>query len=150
MNSYNEIEPGIYLGGIFPRYDKNFMKKIDVIIDMIDYHGLNYRPPVFDNKLYFNLPLDDSPTENISKYFDNVFKIINKYHFDEHKNIYIHCMAGISRSSTVLIAYYMRKYCLPYKQAYELVKSKRNIIEPNRGFVRQLEEYEKHVINVFC
>jgi protein-tyrosine phosphatase len=63
--------------------------------------------------------------------------VVNKRH------ILIHCQAGISRSSSILIAYIMRKYRVPFLTAYNHVKTYRSIIEPNAGFRNQLLEYER-------
>ena len=41
---------------------------------------------------------------------------------------------GISRSSTIVIAYLMFSKKLTYRSAYNLVKEKRHIILPNTGF----------------
>lgn len=32
-----------------------------------------------------------------------------------------------------------------FSDAYDIVKSKRSIIRPNSGFVKQLQEYEKYL-----
>lgn len=57
--------------------------------------------------------------------------IVEKRHFPK---ILIHCTAGISRSSTIAIAYLAQLLCISNQEAYYLVKSKRRIIRPNEGF----------------
>jgi len=54
---------------------------------------------------------------------------------------------GISRSSTITIAYLMRKHMWSYKQAIEYVSERRRIIDPNEGFKKQLQRYEKLLNN---
>ena len=54
----------------------------------------------------------------------------------------VHCAAGISRSSTILISYIMRKYGVNYEEAYKIVKAKRSCIQPNSGFEKQLRTFE--------
>jgi protein-tyrosine phosphatase len=51
-------------------------------------------------------------------------------------------MAGISRSTSCVMAYLMMEYGKTMKQAYEYVKARRNIICPNPGFVKQLISFE--------
>ncbi|XP_013140090.1 PREDICTED: probable dual specificity protein phosphatase DDB_G0283417 [Papilio polytes] len=53
-------------------------------------------------------------------------------------NVLIHCNAGVSRTSMVVIAYLM-SLGMEYDNAYSLVKSKRPAIQPNVGFVKQLK-----------
>lgn len=49
---------------------------------------------------------------------------------------------GVSRSASTVIAYAMKDYSWSLEKAYNFVKQKRNIAQPNAGFMRQLEEYE--------
>jgi protein-tyrosine phosphatase len=58
-------------------------------------------------------------------------------------NVLVHCAGGISRSSTLLIFYTMKKYKKTYAEAYNIVKKKRRIIQPNTGFEAQLKQYEQ-------
>jgi hypothetical protein len=57
--------------------------------------------------------------------------------------IMIHCNLGISRSSTVLIAYLMSRYKLCLFSAFKYVKDKRLQIAPNYSFLRQLKQFEE-------
>lgn len=54
----------------------------------------------------------------------------------------VHCVAGVSRSATLCIAYLMKYQHMSLLQAYNYVKSKRPQIKPNNGFFRQLIDYE--------
>ncbi len=89
-----------------------------------------------------HIKLDDSPYENILKYFNRVNHLIEK-----HKNepILIHCMMGISRSASFVIAYIMNRFGLNLQKAFHFVRRKRPIIRPNSGFIEQLEMYEKQL-----
>lgn len=55
----------------------------------------------------------------------------------------VHCYAGVSRSSSFVIAYVMNKYNMKYDDAKEKVKKHRACIHPGDGFVRQLQFYGK-------
>lgn len=54
------------------------------------------------------------------------------------ENILVHCNAGVSRTSTVAIAYLMQFKDMSFEAAYNLVKEKRPAIQPNAGFSKQL------------
>jgi protein-tyrosine phosphatase len=60
------------------------------------------------------------------------------------QNVVINCQAGVSRSASFVIGYLIRRG-LSYDNSYELLKSCRPIIKPNRGFIEQLKHYEKTV-----
>ena len=89
--------------------------------------------------------IDDDLSENISKYFYEVFVIIHNA-LSENKNIIVHCAAGMSRSPTLVIAYLMIANNWRYEEAYNYVKRKRPLTEPNIGFVRQLKELEAKIL----
>ena len=42
--------------------------------------------------------------------------------------IIVHCIAGVSRSASMVIAYFMKHYKLPFKEAFTEVKLKRKIV----------------------
>lgn len=46
---------------------------------------------------------------------------------------------GVSRSSSVVIAYIMKSRQLEYEPAFEFVKSQRRFVQPNNGFIAQLK-----------
>ena len=54
----------------------------------------------------------------------------------------IACAAGVSRSTTLVIAYLLKREALSLPLAYTMVKSVRPIVQPNFGFIRQLVEFE--------
>ena len=61
------------------------------------------------------------------------------------KKVLIHCAAGVSRSASFTIAYFMKAKKMNYKTAFLLVKKGRLCVQPNEGFVQQLLEYEKQL-----
>ncbi|KAG2825740.1 hypothetical protein PC118_g4727 [Phytophthora cactorum] len=56
--------------------------------------------------------------------------------------VLIHCISGVSRSPALLIAYLMIDKKIPLLEAYNMVKRKRHIVQPNQAFRLQLAKYE--------
>ncbi|GAB4820258.1 hypothetical protein N2152v2_007304 [Parachlorella kessleri] len=56
--------------------------------------------------------------------------------------VLVHCLAGVSRSATVVIGYLMWKNILPFHQARRHVAAVRPWIRPNSGFEQQLLAFE--------
>ena len=93
--------------------------------------------------------------ENIKNFFPDKFKYIKKYFESSYKyideaiknkgNVLVHCHAGVSRSSSFVIAYIMKSQKKKCDTVLDIVKSKRNKINPNPGFILQLKEYEKEL-----
>lgn len=56
--------------------------------------------------------------------------------------VLVHGNAGISRSAAFVIAYIMETFGMKYRDAFAYVQERRFCINPNAGFVHQLQEYE--------
>ena len=68
------------------------------------------------------------------------------YHFinqivDSHNKVLVHCMAGISRSVSMVVYYLMKKHHLNFDDTIDFVKNKRKIANPNISFKLQLKLY---------
>jgi len=60
----------------------------------------------------------------------------------EHR-VLVHCVQGISRSASVVIAYLMQHVGMSLREAYEHTKERRTVILPRREFLDQLGELER-------
>uniref|UniRef100_A0AAG5CV03 Dual specificity protein phosphatase 19 n=1 Tax=Anopheles atroparvus TaxID=41427 RepID=A0AAG5CV03_ANOAO len=56
--------------------------------------------------------------------------------------VLVHCNAGVSRSTSVVVGYLMLQCDQSFLQALGLVKSKRPCIKPNAGFIKQLRQLQ--------
>lgn len=108
---------------------------IDFDIDAIlNVSGISYEPFTFN---YDEVDLLDTPTENLSKGFDLVYKFLD-FHISQNRKVLVHCMAGMSRSVSYVIYYLMKKEKWNFNIALEYVKARRPIANPNAGFRKQL------------
>lgn len=96
--------------------------------------------------IYKKYPYIDEEFENIQDSFQDTFEFIENVRKTDSK-ILVHCFMGISRSTSIVIAYLMKLNGWNFEQSFEFVKKKRSIIELNQGFKKQLIEYEKKLIN---
>ncbi len=62
--------------------------------------------------------------------------------FRKFTNVFVHCYAGVSRSSAVISAYLMFKYRWPLSKTLSFVQFKRIVAKPNDGFMQQLKDVE--------
>jgi len=95
---------------------------------------------------YLIVPIPDSVEVNIKKEFAKCIEFIEA----SNENILIHCAAGISRSSTICIAYLMQNRRWTLDRAFSFVKDKRPRIDPNLSFYMQLQEWEKELDQMFA
>lgn len=75
--------------------------------------------------------------------FDQVYEQIDEAR--KSGGVLVHCYTGVSRSSSFVIAYMMRKKFMSYDDAKAFVKKQRNVIHPNDNFHRQLQAYWKYL-----
>ncbi|XP_075034718.1 dual specificity protein phosphatase 18 isoform X2 [Mixophyes fleayi] len=90
---------------------------------------------------YLHFAVADTPDTPLLDCFET---ITHKIHQVEAKGgrTLIHCSAGVSRSSTLCLAFLMRYRGLSLLAAHVHLKTCRPIIRPNPGFWRQLVTYE--------
>lgn len=86
--------------------------------------------------------MDDDSRENILQHFDSIFDFIDQHRVDKGV-VLVHCAAGVSRSAAVCIGYVMHTMGVPYEQALEHVQKRRQVINPNAGFHKQLQLFEQ-------
>ncbi|KAG8133262.1 hypothetical protein E2320_011072 [Naja naja] len=55
----------------------------------------------------------------------------------------VHCLAGVSRSATLVVAYIMTVTDFGWEDALSIVRVSRSYASPNTGFQQQLEDFEK-------
>ncbi|CAF1109701.1 unnamed protein product [Adineta steineri] len=88
----------------------------------------------------------DFPNAPISNYFNTITdKIHDHLTANKQHKVLVHCMAGISRSTTIVLAYLIRYMNLSLREAYLLCKKHRPICFPNLGFWNQLIAYESQL-----
>jgi protein-tyrosine phosphatase len=61
-----------------------------------------------DIPYYLYLPAEDHEEYELYKFFNQTFGFIEQGR--RHCNVLVHCMAGISRSVTIVIAYLLKKF----------------------------------------
>ena len=95
---------------------------------------------------YCHLKLSDSPNFRIINYLDKATTFINQAH-NNNGIILVHCQLGISRSTTCVIAYFIKYLGYTALSALNFIRQKRTQVMPNFGFLNQLMMYEKKNLN---
>lgn len=87
----------------------------------------------------------DLPETNISEILTKICPMIDSI-LKNNEKVLVHCNAGVSRSSTIIIGYLILYKNMNFNDAILRVKTKRECIRPNDGFMRQLKDLEKKKI----
>ena len=155
FGSLDEITDRVYLGN---EIDSNEKKRLQIYgITHILVCGANLKQYYPNDFIYKQILIEDRDDEDIAKYFEATYEFIEQAVVNtineqnkggdrgalKEGKVFVHCSRGVSRSAAIVIAYIMKKENMNYKEAFEFVKDKRNMIRPNRGFVKQLKDYLK-------
>ncbi|XP_060896320.1 dual specificity protein phosphatase 19-like [Labrus mixtus] len=102
-------------------------------------YGVNNLFP--DQFVYKTLEILDLPDTDITTYLGECSSFIDQAR-EQDGVVLVHCNAGVSRASSIVIGYLMLREGLKFDDAYGQVKLARPSIRPNPGFYRQLQNYE--------
>ncbi|KAH1167966.1 dual specificity protein phosphatase 7 [Mauremys mutica] len=137
-----QILPYLYLG----------CAKDSTNLDVLGKYGIKYilnvtpnLPNMFEHNgefKYKQIPISDHWSQNLSQFFPEAIAFIDEAR-TKKCGILVHCLAGISRSVTVTVAYLMQKMNLSLNDAYDFVKRKKSNISPNFNFMGQLLDFER-------
>lgn len=78
---------------------------------------------------------------------DKVFDIdsLQQYSMQNSNNqnrVLVHCAMGRSRSATMIIMYLMKKFQIDFELAFDIVKWRREVVDPNDGFIQKLKDFD--------
>lgn len=134
------IVPGLLIGSQDVAHDKSSLDSYGIT------HILNLDEGVAnkfeDDYNYKNINIEDKPNFDIIKTLDDCFDFIDDGR--HYGNVLVHCSGtiGLSRSTSVCIAFLMNREKQKFDEAFNSVKEARSFVKPNEGFIKQLKEYE--------
>ncbi|XP_017193166.1 dual specificity protein phosphatase 22 isoform X4 [Oryctolagus cuniculus] len=173
-NGMNKILTGLYIGNFKDARDAEQLSKNKVthilsvhdsarpMLEMPDLHVLEMEEPQSSPVLpphsahgkwrqgvkYLCIPAADSPSQNLTRHFKESIKFIHECRL-QGEGCLVHCLAGVSRSVTLVIAYIMTVTDFGWEDALHTVRAGRSCANPNLGFQRQLQEFEKHEVQQY-
>ena len=135
----------IYLSNYKSSLDKSFLisNNFTHIINCA-YGSKLFTPSNFSEITYYNIDLKDDVDVNLTNIIINFINFLKEVSQNKNNKILIHCAEGVSRSPALVVAYLMWKYNMDCLNAVNFVKSKRNCIDINLGFMFQLENLNTH------
>ncbi|XP_046994135.1 dual specificity protein phosphatase 22 [Schistocerca americana] len=153
-----QVLPGLYVGNYRDSKDAAQLERFQIthIVAIHDaarkLHSVVYMertkesetaPRVLQDKHYLCVMASDTPDQNLTQYFSLCNDFIHAARL-RGGNVLIHCLAGMSRSVTVAVAYIMSVTSLSWKEALKVVRVGRAVANPNFGFQHQLQEFESY------
>ncbi|XP_071934647.1 protein-tyrosine-phosphatase MKP1-like isoform X2 [Coffea arabica] len=139
----SKVADHVYLGGDAVARDRDILKQhgITHILNCVGFVCPEYFKADF---VYRTLWLQDSPTEDITSILYDVFDYFEDVR-EQGGRVFVHCCQGVSRSTSLVIAYLMWREGQSFDDAFQYVKAARGIADPNMGFACQLLQCQKRV-----
>ncbi|XP_066362166.1 protein-tyrosine-phosphatase MKP1-like isoform X2 [Miscanthus floridulus] len=139
----SKVADHVYLGGDAVAKNRDILRK-NCITHVLNCVGF-VCPEYFKSDLvYRTLWLQDSPTEDITSILYDVFDYFEDVR-EQGGRVFVHCCQGVSRSTSLVIAYLMWREGQSFDDAFQFVKAARGIANPNMGFACQLLQCQKRV-----
>lgn len=139
----NEIIPNfLYLGSEEQAHNPHIIRnlKITHIVNATK-NGANK----FPNLKYCKVTVVDQEDEKICRFFQKAYDFIesamHENQLGANNVVMVHCALGVSRSATIVVMFIMRAFGLSLENAMKFVKKHRSKVEPNPGFLKQLEDF---------
>jgi dual specificity MAP kinase phosphatase len=149
-----KILPNLYLSSVDPAQNLVLLKKLKInfILNLTGYkhnsnelrYPMTYPPEISILHIKINDEIDTKITNYLNQALDFIHNSLSS---NNSNKILIHCEAGISRSSTIVIAYLIKYKNKSLNDAYQYVKQCKKNIAPNINFFNELIQFEKEFNN---
>ncbi|XP_043245820.1 dual specificity protein phosphatase 14-like [Amphibalanus amphitrite] len=93
---------------------------------------------------YLRIPVEDVPTAPLAAHFDTAADTMERHRRRGGRTL-VHCVAGVSRSASLVLAHQVKHAGLSLREAFARVRARRRVVRPNTGFFAALVEYERRV-----
>ena len=137
----SEILPGLFLGGLDPTYDFEFLRSAGIthVLSIFEADHSTHAM-VTCGVLHMTIKMYDSDAEPIYDVFERACAFIEDAQTSGGA-VYVHCLMGISRSPTLVAAYLMKTKLMTATEALTFLVQRRSIVCPNDGFRAALERW---------
>jgi protein-tyrosine phosphatase len=143
----SQIAPRLYLTCLSTARNANQLASLGIthVVSVLE-DAPSFPSSIPLRKLHISIP--DYEDEDILKHLPATTAFIRGALAESRSNrVLVHCVMGISRSTTVVIAYLIATSQMTPLEALAAVRAKRAIVRPNRGFMAQLHEYHSRYSN---
>ncbi|XP_024153446.1 dual specificity protein phosphatase 13 [Oryzias melastigma] len=148
LTAVDEIWPNLFLGNVAAAQNKKKLHNLSITHVLNAAHskqGSIGDESFYGNTcVYFGIPAEDSEHYDLSQYFKVAADFIQKGLQSKEGRVLVHCIMGVSRSATLVLAYLMLKERLTLRDALRHVVQKRAIY-PNRNFLSLLLKLDEQL-----
>jgi undecaprenyl diphosphate synthase len=135
------IEGLLYLGDRRQAADGSVLERLGIThVINVTRELENFFP---ESVAYDRIPVDDEASTDLLQHLDVAVVRLASLASKPENKILVHCRLGLSRSASVVLAYLMYSRGLNVDDALEYLRARRHRASPNRGFLRQLETFQR-------
>ncbi|KAL2097263.1 hypothetical protein ACEWY4_006470 [Coilia grayii] len=138
--TFSQVLPDLYLGTFKDARDREQLARNN-ITHILSIHDT--AAPILQEMTYLCIAAADQPTQNLTQYFKESIIFMHECRL-KGEGCLVHCLAGVSRSVTLVVAYIMTVTGLGWREALAAVRVARPCAGPNEGFQKQLQDFEKN------
>jgi protein-tyrosine phosphatase/rhodanese-related sulfurtransferase len=147
-----EIIPNfLYLGSYDTAKNKRQLKNLKVthILNMASELEYEFEKGDFEyfkcdgNYLLNQSKADDVDGFDLEQFFEESLNFIHSSSKKENARIFVHCNMGISRSTSIVIAYLLKYKKMKIKDSLQFIKENRSFVNPRSTFMEQLSRLEE-------
>ncbi|KAG1823341.1 protein-tyrosine phosphatase-like protein [Suillus subaureus] len=136
----DEVVPGVWIGDLQSALDVKGLKERNIFSILTAMRGKVTIHAIFNR---YQVNVDDSANEDVLVHFLPSISFIQN-ELDKGRGVLVHCMAGISRSATIVAAYLMYSLKLDPESAVDMIRTVRpSLSKPNEGFMEQLKVFHQ-------
>ncbi|KAJ7689404.1 hypothetical protein B0H17DRAFT_937233 [Mycena rosella] len=140
----DEIIPGLWVGDL-PSATHTATLKENKIFSILS--AMRGRVTINETFIRHQILLDDTADADILVHFIPAITFIQS-ELDKGRGVLVHCQAGMSRSVTIVAAYLMYTQKIDPETALDIIRKARPNVEPNPGFLLQLEIFYKAAFKI--
>ncbi|KAI0764561.1 hypothetical protein BD413DRAFT_673337 [Trametes elegans] len=137
--SMDEVVPNLWVGDLPSALDTEKLKAHNIRSVLTAMRG---RVSINETFVRHQINIDDTASSDILQHFVPAITFIQA-ELDKGHGVLVHCQAGMSRSVSIAAAYLMVSQGLDPAAALDVIRAKRPDVQPNEGFMRQLEIFYK-------
>jgi Dual specificity phosphatase, catalytic domain len=132
--NYSQIEDGLYMGG----YVKKPPRRTTAVLNLCE-----TKDP-YECEVHRWAPIVDNEPAPSLAWLREMVEFVRTQR-EAGRIVYVHCLAGVSRSGMIVVACFMLKNRWTRDEALAYVRTKRPGARPNPAFMRLLAEWEQDV-----
>ncbi|KDQ08484.1 hypothetical protein BOTBODRAFT_191750 [Botryobasidium botryosum FD-172 SS1] len=140
----DQIIPNLWVGDFEAALDTELLEKHGIKYVLSAVQGIRVNKKFIQHKC----DLLDTEYSDLFTFLPRAVSFIENA-LGKSEGVLVHCHAGMSRSASIAAAYLIKSQDMDVTAAIDLMKTARPIIQPNKGFLRQLEIFRSASYQIY-